>query len=62
MTRDKKGPDATLGTVSEDTERPLGDIKVYMYYFTAAGKLNTAASIGLISLFAFFSRFPGTSP
>ncbi|KAJ9607943.1 hypothetical protein H2200_008022 [Cladophialophora chaetospira] len=53
-TKDAKMADpATEGAI-----RPLGDIQVYKYYFSASGWRNTAVFFIAILFFAFFSRFP----
>ncbi len=48
-------------TAIEAVVRPLGDIQAYKYYFSAAGRRNTAAFFCTIMLFAFCERFPGES-
>ena len=39
--------------------RPLGDLQVYRYYFTAVGWGKSFAFLALMISFAFFSFFPG---
>lgn len=53
------GDDTARQNAVADINRPVGDWKVYKFYFASAGWHNVLLLAGLVVIYAMLERFPG---